>query len=52
MEQEAVKCSRCGSNNIDYFLGAIRAADEIPCKYYRCFDCQYGWKQSLRTPNV
>ena len=52
MEQnniEIIKCSRCGSNNLDYFIIQIRATDEIPGKYHRCLDCQFGWKQFSET---
>ena len=51
MENQNVICIRCESNNVLCFLKQIRA-DEIPGKYHRCLDCQYGWKQSLVIPNV
>ena len=52
MEQENIKCEKCTSNNILTFFRQINFNDEIPNKYCRCLDCQYGWKQSFGSPGV
>jgi len=45
-----VICIRCESDNVLTFFIQIRETDERLNEYHRCLTCQYGWKQSLESP--
>ena len=52
MEHQNEKCPICTSDNLRSFVRQIRATDQNPSKYHKCLDCQYGWKESNKGPNV
>jgi DNA-directed RNA polymerase subunit M/transcription elongation factor TFIIS len=52
MEDQNVRCLRCESDNFRTFTKQIRASDDGPNKYYKCLDCQYGWKHSPENTNA
>jgi len=41
----AIKCGKCGGNNIDVVEKQIRRPDEPATSYFSCNDCTNNWRQ-------
>ncbi len=40
-----VRCPKCGSDEVYFWMMQTRAADEPPTRFYRCKRCGYTWRE-------
>ncbi len=42
---KGVKCPKCGSEEVVYWVMQTRASDEAETLFYRCLKCGYTWRE-------